>query len=82
MTVGIDELLSAELPCRLVYEGRARVKRALKAVTVVGWSDLNIGFLTEEGSKAAILADGNRMWILDLAINYTFAKPNTSKSSA
>lgn len=70
MTIQMADLLNAPLPLRVAYTGERKVKRALRKLTITGWKDLHIGFLSEDGSKAAVMEDGSMVWILDVALNY------------
>lgn len=73
--IKMDELLNAPLPIHIRYTGRTEVKPRLRDLTIVSFENLNIGFLSENGSKACKMKGGGLMWILDVCINYTLSAP-------
>jgi hypothetical protein len=71
--IDIEQLINTPLPVKIKYTGKStRVRRNLQRLTVVAFTELNIGFLSENGSKGVQFENGDQMWIVDVAINYSF----------
>lgn len=69
-----EDLKAAKLPAEIIYTGKKMVPKKLHRLTVTGFGDLNIGFLSDAGSTSVQTAKGC-LWALDVLINYDLVDP-------